>query len=517
MSAMPDQVSDVVKTAPSVSPSQIPDLLKIGSIPTNVQMSVDTDVLDSVVHNATYIRFVLQNKGILHSHSKIQLGFKDPTKAVYLPPNIGIASVIQRATLRVGNQTLSEVDDFSHFQAYKSQFMSSEALRERLPYLTGQLGSKKVVLNLEGDAFSSAEPPTALGDDDKGGGTSSDQSRGLAWDTGRNFFAKPGAYTSDDEQDMPPMMGLYVDDATWTTRPTWQIALSDLFPFLKTNQLPLYMMKEQIQLELQLHPEAFTGLRAWAGKGVTLAGADKIELDSTQTKMFADYQYYPQEMMIAYAQANQNLQFSYVDYRLSKLSFDEANTSQQIRNLGGAGRIITKVFWGFSDEDATANTSPLMKYVATAPKRSTGIETSPPITPSGVTRLYQNDTATYNVKYNNQFLFPIDVDNNARHFHNLVQAEGLTPYSTREEFSREGVSLTTKRLEGYDYQSFLGGSAFWCAMRLNKGERVNSRGVELYFTLNALPTKTNNYVLRAYLETIKFTTLKGGFVQSFLA
>ena len=115
------------------------------------------------------------------------------------------------------------------------------------------------------------------------------------------------------------------------------------------------------------------------------------------------------------------------------------------------------------------------------------------------------------------------MSNVARSFHNVVQAEGLTPYTTREEYSNEGVSLpsyktisgTTAAGDGFA-MSTLAAQSFWNAVRINSGERVNSRGLELYFQLNALPVG-QAYTLRAYLETIKLATLKNGMVSTFLA
>jgi hypothetical protein len=528
---------DVVKTTPSMTPGQIPDLLKIGSIQSNVQMSVDTDILDPVVQNSQFIRFVLQNKGILHSHSKLQFGYSTPAGEGWLPLNVGIAALIQRATLRIGNQTISEVDDFTHFQHYKSQFMSSESMRERLPYLTGQMMKKKVAYNIEGDQWSAADPPTLIATA-QGGGSSggksgaapTSQSHGLVIDSGRSFYSPPGAYEAQRPvSTMPAFMDLYKNatpDGVYVDTPTFQIALSDLFPFLKTNQLPLYMMKEQISLELVLHPQASAG-RGWVVSGGT--AAQSFVLDTSKTKMFADYQYYPQEMMMSYAAANRNLQFSHTDYRLSKLSFNEASTSQQIRNVGGAGRIITKVMFAWTDNDATPDSTPLIKWNATAPAREgTNVDTLPPVAQDAAEASNNKmGSSVINLKYNNGFLYPIDVDNTARQFHNMVQAEGLVPYVSREEYAREGLSLSqrtlaptsgTTGLGGYAYSSFLSGVGFWHALRLNRGERVNSRGLELYWTLNSLPAApTNHYTLRVYLETIKFTALSDGFVQSYLA
>ena len=534
MSKDPDMAQDVVKTAPSVTPGQIPDLLKIGSIQSNVQMSVDTDVLDPVVQNSKFIRYVLQNKGILHSHSKLQFGFSSPSEAGWLPLNIGIGSIIQRASLRIGNQTISEVDDWANFQHYKSQFMSSEAMRERLPYLTGQMMSKKVAYNIEGDQWSAADPPTEISTTHGGGSSGgkdgaapTSQSHGLVIDSGRSFYSPPGSYEAQaPSTEMPSYMDTYksATDGEYTDTPTWQIALSDLFPFLKTNQLPLYMMKEQITLELVLTDEASAG-RGWVLSDGT--ATTSFSLDTTKSKMFADYQYYPQEMMVAYANANSQLQFSYTDYRLSKLSFDEDTTSQQIRNLGGAGRIITKVMFAWTNNDETAITSPLLVWNATAPAREgTNVNTLPPVA-QDATEAADNKmgSSIINLKYNNAFLFPIDVDNTARQFHNIVQAEGLVPYVSREEYAREGLSLSKRTLAppvdtgvgGYAFDSALSGTAFWHSLRLNRSERVNSRGLELYWTLNKLPTATSSYTMRAYLETIKFVSLKDGFVSSFLA
>ena len=38
--------------------------------------------------------------------------------------------------------------------------------------------------------------------------------------------------------------------------PTWQVTLSELFPFLKQIQLPLYCMKDQLSIEIHFSDEA---------------------------------------------------------------------------------------------------------------------------------------------------------------------------------------------------------------------------------------------------------------------
>ena len=358
----------------------------------------------------------------------------------------------------------------------------------------------------------------------KDGAAPTSQSHGLVIDSGRSFYSPPGTYEVQRPASiMPSFMDLEKDataDGVYVDTTTFQIALSDLFPFLKTNQLPLYMMKEQISLELVLTDEASAG-RGWVALGGT--ATTSFSLDTTKTKMFADYQYYPQEMMVAYANANRSMQFSYVDYRLSKLSVPIATSGQQIRNIGGAGRIISKVVWGFQNNTPTDATSPLIKWNATAMDRTAAISDNPPIAPSLVTKAYLNQEVSQNLKLNGEFLYPINVNNTARCFHNVVQAEGLTPYSTRQEYANEGNSLVRDRgIQGHLIFDMFAGTAFHQAARLNKGERINSRGIELYYNVT-LPNGASHvpvadaYTLRVFLETIKFASLRDGFVQTMLA
>ena len=74
--------------------------------------------------------------------------------------------------------------------------------------------------------------------------------------------------------------------------------------------------------------------------------------------MVADYVYYPQEMMLAYQNANQSMSFSYVDYRIARHTIIGASgvQNQQILNVGGAGRVVNKLFFGLSTSGNNATT-----------------------------------------------------------------------------------------------------------------------------------------------------------------
>ena len=129
-----------------------------------------------------------------------------------------------------------------------------------------------------------------------------------------------------------------------------------------------------------------------------------------------------------------------------------------------------------------------------------------------------------NVRYNDRFLYPIDVSNPARQFHNTAQAEGMVPFVTREEFCAEGVSVTNDTYEGHVQDSGDGGDEAgivgrfnWLSYRLNRNERINSRGIEYYFKYEGLDNDGGSYTQRTWLELAKLTTLSGGFVSTQLA
>ena len=111
----------------------------------------------------------------------------------------------------------------------------------------------------------------------------------------------------------------------------------------------------------------------------------------------------------------------------------------------------------------------------------------------------------------------MDVDNDARHYHNVFQSEGRVPYISRDLFRGEGLLATTnastpgsENFEGHALDDTARQKFFYTAYRLNKGERVNSRGIELYDTRNPIP---GGATLRAYLQVVKLATLRDGVME----
>ena len=100
----------------------------------------------------------------------------------------------------------------------------------------------------------------------------------------------------------------------------------------------------------------------------------------------------------------------------------------------------------------------------------------------------------------------------------------MVPFVTREEYNYEGESLPTDTYEGHAQSSEDSGLAskfFYQAYKLNRNERINSRGIELYNTWdkirNSKSSGTNTATLRTYLELIRVAQLKDGVIDTFFA
>jgi len=482
--------------APPVSTGAIPDLIKIGSIPSNTAIEVETSVMEPVVFSQNFARFVFQNKGILNSNSKIAIGV-DAIVDSFLPLNIGIYSLIERATLKAGTKTICEVDDFSQFMAYQSLFLSGEANKEREVYTTSR--------NMCQDyAFRNPTTPATNINMSNTSASFTKIDIGEAYDGYANFATNGVTGTADYQLNLMPHQEL--DNA-----PVFQMALDELFPFLKTNQLPLYMMKEQVSLELTFTPQSTIagGSKRLCLKDGALSTSE-ADITQNELKLVADYIYYPQEMMIAYQNANRSMNFTYMDYRSSKRTVARtgANGAENfIQNLGGAGRIVNKAIFCMRDGGDDADTL-LNVYNGTPPDVTYDHEDQDTST---------GGTVTTNLKYNDTFVFPIDVDNMARHFHNVVSAEGKVPFVSRDLYTMESKTLIDYDIEGQPQDVHLRGKFFWQAIRLNKNERVNSRGIELYQKMVSLPSPDLGYELMCWLELVKVAQFENGYLECYFA
>jgi len=458
---------------PKMDEGAIPNLIKVGEIQSNMAMDITSDVLDPVVFNQSNCRFRLTNKGFLHEGSRITIGLKgnaSVTGGAFLPLGVGIHAVIKRATLSVGGNTISETDDYNFLKAYESMFLSSEINRDRESIMSG----RQIAHQFRYNSASGDHSNTAA--DDYGLDSTIEFNGG-------NKFIDPALKINNE--------------------PIFSVTLAELFPFLKGVNLPLFAMKQDVTIDL-VWEDLGGGGRASVHTSSSV-GTD-IEIVQNSVKLVADYIFYDGQLMSQALQGymSKPTNFAYNDYRLTKTSLSVADAKNSVRNLGGAGRIVTKVITGIHDDNRNERWL-LNKYAAVAPDRDYTSGTK------------SNGTLTTNIRMNDFFVFPIDLSNSAVLFDKTVRAEKSIPFVTREEYSAEGNVLTSAEFEGTAQNASKGllGNFFFQSYKLPAG-RINARGLELTTKLDSLPALagSNTYTQRTYIEVARVAVLENGFLTS---
>ena len=263
------------------------------------------------------------------------------------------------------------------------------------------------------------------------------------------------------------------------------------------------MINEPINIELTFHPT--TKLRC------QVAGADPsteqpINIVRDQLKFCADYIFYgASDEMERYASANKDLNFSFVDYRLIEHSTSDTELgSGLIQNLGMANRLVPRVLSMLAPDSADNNEATILGQYQ-------GV--SPVVNASGV-----QGAIKYNVRYNDRYEYTSDVENTARLFSLLTDAEGV-PYLNRGLFADQGVAggYTGGTFETRVQSNELPGRFFFLGSRLTNG-RVGQRGIELHISgsFAGSGTKIPN-LLRSYCEYVRVARLVDGMMEIYNA
>jgi len=452
----------------------IPNFLKLDQIPVNYIQQLETDLLEPVVFtqgSATsdgFTRFTLQNKGFLHSHSKLFMSLAPSADDDnFLQPHVGIGQVIKKATLKIGNKIINEVDSWSGLYAVKSSLISNENNLEREQYTTGRWLNHGFRYNVDSDVFA----------DDYG------------LDNGQSY----------GNDDLNPPAWAQMDSGNLPECPSYAIDLSDLFNFLKIHQLPLYMINEPINIELTFHPT--TKSRSQIGSGDTVEQA--VDIVQTELKFCADYIYYgATDEMSRFANANKDMSFSFSDYRLIEhTTSDTELASGVIRNLGMANRLVPRVITllansGINEESILGENNSI----------------APNMPASGV----QGDVK-YNIRYNDRFEFTSDIDNVAQLFTMTTQAEGV-PFLTRQEYSGQSTAggLTADTFQGNNQSTSLDGQMFYLSTKLTNG-RVGQRGIEVHVSGDFPSSGRVPDLLRCYAEYVRVARLSDGMMELYNA
>jgi len=491
MSSMDDMADS------SVSGDKIPDLIKIGAIPSEYGQMLHTDILDPVTFNQNRVRFTLQRvAGFLHSNSKVTLAVTPKTtNAAYYPLNIGISNLVQSAQLTIGNQVVCSIDDYSHFHQYQSMFISNEDNKEREQFLSQRCINHQPVYD-DRVANTTDKPPNSA--------------KKVGLSVGRNPIV-PAAGGAGVFNLLPFMVHGAGSAQDIADAPVYSVYLSDLFPFLKFNQLPMFMLNEEVHIDITF-VEATTSLAGaglsrrmciTAAEGATPANQQvSYDINQEEVKLIYDSITYDGDIMDRYAQQNPKLTFQYVDYRLAKRTGAQTAFADLTFPVGGNGRLVSKVILGLQ---SNANFTPVSLCHGVVAKDAAGTTAA--------------DSLSLNLLYNDLFEFNSDRSNSSLLFHTTQSAEGKVPMVTRDEYQTTPTSaLTAESFEGHTQSSGvsgIGGLFRWTAIRPNKGQRVNNKGMDLVYKSPGLAAET--YTLRVYLELLKVATIEDGQFNCYFA
>ena len=474
-----------------VSQDRIPDLIKVGAIPSSYGQSLHTDVIDPVTFSQSRVRFTLQRvAGFLHSNSKVTLAVTpNTTSTAFYPLNIGISNLVKSAALRIGNQTVCEIDDYDQFHAYQSMFISNEDNKEREQFLSQRCIAHKPVYD-DRTANTTDKPPNSA--------------KKVGLDVGRNPTV-PAAGGAGTFQLLPFQLHDATSAQTISDAPVYSVYLSDLFPFMKFNQLPLFMIDQEVHIDIEFQPTTSSLSAAGLSRRMCVANSDAGDNDveylinQDEVKLVYDSISFDGEVMEKYRAQNKSLTFQYVDYRLAKRTGDQAAFTDLTFQLGGNGRLVSKVVMGLQRNE---NFTPVSLLNGVGAKDVPAAQ-----------------SLSVNLLYNDLFEFNVDRKNPALLFHTTQSAEGKVPMVTRDEYQTSGVTaLTAETMEGHVQSSGaagVGGLFRWTAIRPNKGQRVNNKGMDLTYKATGLPADT--YTLRVYLEMLKVAKIEDGQFSCYFA
>ena len=478
-----------------VTEDRIPDLIKIGAIPSEYGQKLHTDVIDPVTFSQRRVRFTLSRvAGFLHSNSKITLAITPQATVAkgFYPLNVGISQLIQTAQLSIGNQVVCSIDDYNQFHAYQSLFISNEDNKEREQFLSQRCIAHMPVYD-DRTAGVDDKPPNSA--------------KKIGLDVGRNPVV-PAAGGAGTFELLPFAHNDGTSAQTISEAPVYSVYLSDLFPFLKFNQLPMFMLDQEVHIDLTFVDSTSSLSGATQSQRLCVNNADAgdalgFEVNQNEVKLIYDSITYDGDIMDKYAQQNPKLTFQYADYRLTKRTGvkNDAITddfASVVLPIGGNGRLCSKVIFGLQ---SNANFISKSLLNGTTAFGDMGLE--------------------YNLLYNDRFEFSVDRKNSALQFATTHAAEGRVPMLTHDEIvKRSGnSSITDETFEGLAQgakETGIEEIMRWNSVRPNKGERINNKGMDLHYKI---PTGLTNgtYTLRVYVELLKIATIENGQFNCYFA
>jgi len=185
-------------------------------------MSVTSTVEHPVSYGkgGTSAKWILRNEGILSRDSTLSFQLLVEAandKKGFLPINCGIWSLLKEARLSVGGKRIHDMHDLAYFRAMTESYNTPSYRNNRVRILRG---------------INNVMIPTAVGPTNANAGT---------------FVPAGSRIVNEDEAEQDYQMQLR---SSKELSPEWSLPLRAIFPILENIELPLYLMKDEVSIEL---------------------------------------------------------------------------------------------------------------------------------------------------------------------------------------------------------------------------------------------------------------------------
>ena len=318
-----------------MSSSQLPEALRCARMRSVDTMNIETSVHDHIAINNSSATFRFERKGILDPGSAIVIGGTVAEEVVkggtnsgegpFYPIRSGIWALLKRATLRIGTNAIAVCDEAGHYQTLMRQFKTVE---ER----TGKdLITKGCLDGMEGE----------------NNGNDGYQCKNVEW-TYPNVAA--GTTTDMRTGRVPQFIQPTAEDST---TPLFSIKLSELFPFMYNTTLPLFLIHEDVSVELIFQSQSGVGeshsgyITCIDHSGDQSNNSMDYKVNETDCKLLCNYLTYNDDrMQKLYAQvmSSEGLIYPYLDQILTVATLP-ASTGNVVANreIGLAGQTIHSI------------------------------------------------------------------------------------------------------------------------------------------------------------------------------
>lgn len=314
-----------------MSGRSLPDLLRTNVLQRPETQSVDTSILRPVNFNQNSCKFVFEKKGILDSNSHLQLKVRVKTEGAnvatadkfyaYLPTSTGALSLIRRAFLTIGGRRVSNLDEVGQYGTWTRLHYSNEYKKG---VIIPKQGGNDIFMGSTARGIIQA---SATGINSRG----FDAPYGVLGREGTEY-GYVNAGTGSGLQDADELDRLTRSDqqikGSFDLSPTFMVGLSQLIPFMRGIQLPLFAIHQEVALNIEWSDDV-EGTRVMKVVENPALGDLTTEISEPDCLICADYLFYPDLM--------EGLADEIMNKGGYDIMYDEVLTQENTINLAGAG------------------------------------------------------------------------------------------------------------------------------------------------------------------------------------